>query len=142
MLVRSLDSDAVARAVARGEARGLGRAVAPALLLSREALHVNTLPAAAPSHGQRPRSRLVAGLSRRTWTPRGGSARQIVRKGAIRAGGIFIGGGFQYVLYEIRGWLIRPQDFGRVNLPDALFWLYVPLRPVLWIMRLLRGQAQ
>ena len=138
-LVSSLDDDAVAQTMARGEAEGLGSAVAPALLLCRNALHVET--AADVLHHHPPRIRFVAALSRRTWIPRGGAVGQIVRKAAIRAGRFLIGSGLRYTLYEIRGLLIRPADFGRVNLPDCLFWLYVPLRPMLWILRLLRGQA-
>lgn len=34
---------------------------------------------------------------------------------------------------------ICPKDFGVIRLPDRLFWVYVPLRPVLWAWRLLRG---
>lgn len=33
------------------------------------------------------------------------------------------------------------QDFKELHLPDSLFWLYAPLRPLLWVWRrLLRGQ--
>ena len=142
MLIRSLDGDAFARAVARGAAGRLSRAVAPALLLAREALHVDTPPGANRSQAPRPRNRLVVALSRRTWTPREGPAGQIMHKAAIHAGRFLIGSGLRYALYEIRKWLIRPQDFRRLNLPDRLFWLYVPLRPALWIARLLHGQAQ
>ena len=87
MLVRSLDDDAVERAVARGAALGIGDVVAPALLLSREVMHVDTRPAAALLHAHGWRSRLVVALSRRTWTPCGGSAGHTMRKAAIRAGG-------------------------------------------------------
>jgi hypothetical protein len=33
---------------------------------------------------------------------------------------------------------ICPLDFDVLRLPDSLFWLYVPLRPVLWVWRHLR----
>ena len=140
MLVRSMDDDAVEQAVARGRAQGLAGAVAPALLLSRRALHVETPPAAAAPHTERLRIRFVAGLSQRTWTPRGGLS-HIMRKAATRAGRFVIGSGTRYWLYEMRGLLIRLQDFGQVDLPDYLFWLYVPLRPVLLMLRVLRGQV-
>lgn len=42
-----------------------------------------------------------------------------------------------------RSALIAHQDFAELILPDSLFWLYIPLRPVLWFKRhyLARGQA-
>jgi Uncharacterised nucleotidyltransferase len=33
---------------------------------------------------------------------------------------------------------ISPLDFDELRLPDRLFWLYVPLRPVLWVWRHIR----
>ena len=37
--------------------------------------------------------------------------------------------------------LLRPRDFDELPLPDALFFLYYPLRPVLWLRRRLRAGA-
>jgi hypothetical protein len=31
--------------------------------------------------------------------------------------------------------LLRARDFDQVRLPDSLFWLYYPLRPLLWLCR-------
>lgn len=33
---------------------------------------------------------------------------------------------------------VCPLDFDELRLPDKLFWLYVPLRPVLWVRRHIR----
>ena len=140
MLVRSIDADTLAQTVARGRALGLDRALTPALLLCRKALHVENAPAAAALCRHGPRTRFVVGLSQRTWTPCG-RLRQIVRKATMRAGKVLVGSGIRYSAYEIRTALIRPRDFGRVDLPDCLFWLYVPLRPVLLVLRVLRGRS-
>jgi hypothetical protein len=35
----------------------------------------------------------------------------------------------------IRSFIIRPQDFKLLSLPAGLFWLYIPLRPFLWLWR-------
>ena len=139
MLVRRLGDDAVERAVARATAPGLTTAVASALRLCRSALHVETRAAEAAGRYDA-RVGLAVSLSQRTWTPRGG-LRRLARKIAIRGGRLLIGGGAGFKRYEIRGLLIRSQDFGEVDLPDWLFWLYVPLRPLLWALRARRGRA-
>lgn len=37
------------------------------------------------------------------------------------------------VAHELARLFAAPYDLGRVNLPDRLFFLYFPLRPVLWL---------
>lgn len=34
-----------------------------------------------------------------------------------------------------------PEDYATIRLPDWLFWAYVPLRPVLWMIRVLRRSS-
>ena len=140
MLVRSMEDGAVECAVARGLTQGLAGAVVPALRLSLNALHVEA-PLAAAQRDDDWRIRLVVAVSRRTWTPRRGW-RRLVKKATIRAGRLVVGRGVRYSLQDMRRLLILPQDFGRVDLPDCLFWLYVPLRPLLWMLRALRGRTQ
>ncbi len=55
----------------------------------------------------------------------------------MRLGRLFIGSGTRYVLRETSRSLLQPHDFGALDLPDRLFWLYYLLRPVLWIRRAL-----
>ena len=139
-LIRAMDDDAVAQALARGRESRFDGLVAPALLLCRTALHV-MLPASAAAWRQDgPRVRFVAGLSRRTWTPRGG-LRQLVQKAAMRVGRVFIGAGARYGLHEARGLLIRHHDFSRIDLPDRLFWVYAVAQPLLLAWRVLRKGA-
>ena len=140
MLVRSMGDDAVERAAARGRDRGLTAAVAPALLLARLALHVPIPLAAADARPARVRTGLVVAVSQLAWTRRPGIGR-IARQAAVRAARFLVGRGPRHAGYELRGLLIRPQDFAQVDLPDRLFWLYVPLRPLLWLRRVLRGEA-
>jgi len=47
-------------------------------------------------------------------------------------------GGLAYRWRELTGSLVNPPDWQRLQLPDRLFFLYLPLRPV---MRLLRGKG-
>jgi hypothetical protein len=60
----------------------------------------------------------------------------------MRIGKVFIGSGIRYIRHEMRGFLIQPYDFDRIDLPDRLFWFYFPLRPVLWMVRVLRRQTE
>ena len=136
-LLGAVGDGAVERAVAGCRRRRLEGVVAPALRLCREALHVETPARAFALCDDAPATRFVIGVSRRAWTPRRGW-RRIAREAAMGAGKVFMGRGFRYRLREMRGFLMQPHDFGEVDLPDRLFWLYVPLRPVLWLRRALR----
>lgn len=42
----------------------------------------------------------------------------------------------------MRRYLYSHQDYEMLPLPDRWFWLYVPLRPVLWILRRCRTEMQ
>ena len=138
-LLRTMEDDSVELAVARGREGRLKNVLAPALLLCRDDLQVGTPEPAAPLRRDCARVRFVAGLSRRSWTP-GEGFWHLVRKAAMRAGRVFIGSGVRYSLLEARGLLIRHHDFSRAELPDRLFWLYAPLRPLLWALGV-RAQA-
>lgn len=41
----------------------------------------------------------------------------------------------KYRWTETMGYLHHPEDWRRLPLPDRLFWLYLPLRPLLWLAR-------
>jgi Uncharacterised nucleotidyltransferase len=41
----------------------------------------------------------------------------------------------RYRLRELQGQMCSPEDWARVRLPEQLFFLYLPLRPLSWIMR-------
>ncbi len=125
-----------------------GMAVEPvfgtALRLCREYLQVQLPPAAAslasgPWTGRRVRK------TRRLWTrPRGGRGLQ----GAARridqvATALSINPCWRSAVRELARMFAPPYDLGRVNLPDRLFFLYWPLRPVLLLASSLeRGRAR
>lgn len=134
----AVDDRAAEQAVARSRASRLDGVVAPGLLLCREALRVEP-PAAFALRADDPRTRFILDVSRRNWIPRSG-LRGLVREVTMRVGRVFLHGGRGYRLHEARALLLQPHDFGRVDLPDHLLWLYVPLRPVLWMWRTLRRQ--
>ena len=137
-LLGAVGGDAVEQAVEGCRQRRLEGVVAPALRLCREALHVEAPARAFALCDDAPATRFAIGVSRRAWTPRG-RWRQIAGQAAMGVGKVFMGRGLRYRLRELRGFLMQPHDFGEVDLPDRLFWLYVPLRPVLWLRRALRG---
>ena len=137
----AIDDDALKSALARGSGHRFRGAIVPALLLCREALHVEPPAAAVAVHDEAPRTRFVVAVSRRAWTPCDG-LRAILREAVMRIGKVFIGSGIRYIRHEMRGFLIQPYDFDRIDLPDRLFWFYFPLRPVLWMVRVLRRQTE
>lgn len=103
-----------------------------ALLLCRESFHVE-LPAAAASlpTGARRATR----LTRRLWKePRGGGGlKGVARRMDELRTGLAMRRGWRNAAHELARLCTAPYDFGRLNLPDRLFFLYVPLRPVLWL---------
>ena len=140
-LLRAMDDADIEKAVARGRAEGLDAALAPALTLCREALHVEPPRAASALRAGRARSWFAARHARGAWTPRRGTPSRIAREVLAVAGSFFLAPGVRrvrYRLHEACRFLIQPIDFAAVDLPDRLFYLYVPLRPVLWLRRALR----
>ena len=138
MLLAAAGDGLVARALARCREERLESAVGSALLLCREALHVELPPAAASFPFDGRRLRMVVGLSRRTWKPPGRLATLAMRV-EMRATRILVKPDPRFALRELLRFLISPRDFAAIDLPDRLFFLYVPLRPILWIARRLRG---
>lgn len=105
----------------------------PALLLCRQSFHVD-LPAAAslPIGTQ---ARRATRLTRRLWKkPLGARGlKGVARRIDELRTGLAMRPGWRNAAHELARLCIAPYDFGRVNLPDRLFFLYVPLRPVLWL---------
>jgi hypothetical protein len=48
--------------------------------------------------------------------------------------------GLRYQARQWARWTTNPQDWQDVKLPDVAFPLYFPLRPILWLGRLIRAQ--
>ena len=136
-LLHTMNDESIEQAVARGRQGGLESLLAATLRLCREDLQVELSEALAALRGDGARVWFVAGLSRRSWTPREG-LRRVMRKAAMRVGRVFLRNGVRYRLDEARGMLIRHHYFSTFDLPDPLFWLYLPLRPLLWGLRRLR----
>ena len=137
--LRTMDDESLAQAVARGRQRRLESILASMLRLCREDLHIELTASLAALRGDGARVRFAAGLSRRLWTPREG-LRHVMRKVAMRIGRVFLRTGVRYRLGEARGMLIRHHDFCTLDLPDPLFYLYIPLRPLLWGLRKMQKQ--
>ena len=129
----------VARTAAQ---RRLDIVLSSTLRLCKAAFHVE-----APSTGrgeekprgtERPaggkRAAFIAAAAARTWgspeKPAPGS--QLPLKLALK---LALKLDLRYVLHEMLATLIAPRDWARIDLPDRLFFLYFPLRPLLWLTR-------
>ena len=114
--------------------------LASTLLLCREAFHVR-IPrggGVAPADGRR--AAWIAGFSRRTWSDDGTTRfRDGFDWGGQKLIGLIAKPDVRTVAYEIASVAVGPRDWGRLNLPDRLFYLYFPLRPLLWLIRKKEG---
>lgn len=135
-LVSSLREDDFDAAVAHGEKLGLAPKplFGPVMRLCREDLHVE-LPAAAASLASGARAERRARTTRRLWVEPGGSRGLL---GAIRRVDelktvLTISPSRRGAAHELARLSASPYDLGRVNLPDRVFMLYLPLRPMLWL---------
>ena len=139
----SMEPERFERVSARCRRDGLESIFASTLLLCREAFHVRIPrgPVPLPSDGRR--AAWIAGFSRRTWGD-DGTAR--LRGGFDWGGQKLIGliakPDLRTVAYEIVSVAVGPRDWGRFNLPDWLFYLYFPLRPLLWLIRKKDGRTR
>ena len=110
--------------------------LASTLLLCREAFHVRIPRGAPPLPAGGKRAVWAAGFSRRTW---GESEPARLRGGFDWAGqkaiGLIAKPDFRTVAYELASVAVAPRDWKRLDLPDWLFYLYFPLRPLLWLTR-------
>ena len=135
-LIGSVTNDVFSAAVERG--RRLGLAPEPtfgtALRLCREALHVE-LPAAATSLAAVARTERQGRQTRRLWNRPGGSRglKGTARRVDELKTALAINPSWRSAAHELARLFASPYDLGRVNLPDRLFWLYLPLRPMLWL---------
>ena len=139
-LLRTMGDDCLEQAAAAGRRARLETAIGAVLLLCRQHLQVEPPRPIAALARDGARVRLVTGLSRRAWKPRGGLWR-IAWKTSSRVGRFVIGTGFRFRLHEARALLVRYQVFARLDLPDRLFWLYPLLWPLLVALRLRRRPA-
>ena len=124
------------RVSARCRRDGLEGILASTLMLCREALHVRLAQGEAT---------LPAGGRRATWIVRF-SLRTWGDEDTTRFSEAFDWAGQKFivlvarprpkaVLHEIASVFVGPRDWQRLDLPDRWFFLYFPLRPLLWLIR-------
>ena len=137
-LLASVDDDLLRAAVerCRREKLKLEAVLGPALLLCRDSFHVE-LPKSCDPVPLGPRTGRAARLTRRLWKePRGEKGvRGIARTIDVLRLAVTMNPSWRLVRHEVSRWWLAPCDFDRVNLPDSLFFLYGPLRPVLWFAK-------
>ena len=136
VVLASMGPERFERVSARCRQVGLSSILASTLLLCGAALHVRLPRGAAPFPAGGRRAAWIARFSERTWR----------EEDAARSSGGFDWAGQKVVrliakphsrtiLHEIASVFVGPQDWGRLDLPDRLFYLYFPLRPLLWATR-------
>lgn len=140
-LLASLAPDSLERVVVRCREAKLDSVLASTLALCREAFHVDVPGAAAASSTSGRRAAFLVRFARRTWdgTSRFGNPEWIATGQTLA--GLAAKPGLRYALREIAGLTVRPGDWGRIDLPDRLFLLYFPLRPVLWLAKRARKRT-
>lgn len=125
----------VARAAAQ---QRLDVVLSSTLRLCKAAFHVE-----ASSTGLRgeKRAAFIAAAAARTWGAREKPApgSQLPLKLALK---LALKPDLRYVLHEMSAIMIAPRDWARIDLPDRLFFLYFPLRPLLWLTRKPEGRGR
>ena len=135
-LAASLDEDLFTRAIERGRRHGLAleSQFGTALLLCREVLHTG-LPACAARLASGARAARAARKTRAIWGSRrdGVGIRGAARRLDEMRTALAVNPSPRGAAHELKRLFAAPYDLGRVNLPDRLFFLYFPLRPLLWL---------
>ena len=140
----SMQPEQLERVSARCRRNGLESIFASTLMLCREAFHVR-LPqqegAILPVGGRR--ATWIVRFSLRTWGDEDNtrfsgafdwaSQKLIVLVARPRP---------KAVLHEIASVFVGPRDWQRLDLPDRWFYLYFPLRPLLWLTRRKDGRRR
>ena len=133
-LLASMDEDRLVAAVERCRREGLRLepAFGAALLLCSEMFHVDP-PAAFPPPGAWAGRAMRS--TRRLWNrPHGGKGLEGLDR---RMDELWLGQAmnpsWRSAAHELARLCVAPYDLGRVDLPDRLFFLYLPLRPILWL---------
>ena len=133
VILASMEPERLERVSARCRRAGLSSIFASTLLLCRAALHIQ-IAAPLPAGGRR--ADWIAHFSERSWRD----------ENAARFSGGFDWAGQKVIrllakpdsrtlLHEIASVFVGPRDWRRLDLPDWLFYLYFPLRPLLWATR-------
>ena len=136
VVLASMEPERLERVSARCRQAGLSSILASTLLLCGAALHVRLPRGAAPLPAGGRRAAWIARFSERTWRDEDAAR---FSGGFDWAGqkviGLIAKPDSRTVLHEIASVFVGPRDWGRLDLPDRLFYLYFPLRPLLWATR-------
>lgn len=145
-LLAAMRADSFAAAVERCRRRGLRPEplFGPALLLCRDCLHVAPPDADRRPRRAGPRTERAASATRALWTRPGGGGglRGAARRVDELRAAIAMKPSPRLVAHELARLCAAPYDLGRIDLPDRLFFLYYPLRPVLYLAGRLRRTAR
>lgn len=124
LCLRGMDAGGRARAAASAASAGADAAWESMLLACRDALGLSF---AGPEPAGSRRAAMIARSLPEIW--RSGRMPPIWRKIPLR---IALKPNARFALHELSRLMVEPDDWGRVHLPDSLFYLYFLLRPALW----------
>ena len=125
LLLATMQEDPFQRAVERCRAARIEAVLGSTISACRESFGIQ--PPTTGSWGGR-RAAAVAGSLRRTW--RTGRLSPLRWKVPLR---LALKPDARFAWHEFLHTLTKPEDWRRLDLPDALFFLYFPLRPALLI---------
>ncbi len=134
VILAAMPQERLQRVSARCRQAGLSSILASTLLLCETALHVRLAGRATPLPAGGKRAVWIARLSERNWGKEEDALRS--SRGLDWAGQkvlrLVAKPGWRAVLHEFASWFVVPRDWMKLDLPDRLFYLYFPLRPLLW----------
>lgn len=134
--VDSMKTDEFTAVMAHGRRQGLalGPAFGPALRLCGEAFRMN-LPKPAAELASGAAAERAARVTRDLWNrPGGGKGLQgVARRSDEIRNCLAFNPSRRCAAHELARLFASPYDLDRVGLPDRMFFLYPPLRPLLWL---------
>ena len=136
-LVVSMDESGLARSLGWCRARGIDIAVAPALGLCAQALHVAHPRAAASLPFDARRSRFLERIAQRTWNrpETWPNVRWHLESKVLH---LLTKPDPRYLLHALATNVFAPHHFGQPDMPDRLFLLYPLIYNVRWLLRIAR----
>jgi Uncharacterised nucleotidyltransferase len=137
-LLQQLRPEAIERIANRAQTFGLNRPVHVALLLAHMlmAAHVPSDILTKAHEDEAARKLVIAGFRALNWRGSPGEPSETPWFNTWLSWHAFrLKPGLQYRLRELQHQICSPEDWARVRLPEKLFFLYLPLRPLSWTMR-------